>query len=55
MSNENIDERIRKIQDKIEDARDYISSDFCSYCMNVYEEIRLMEEELQKLYDTQNQ
>lgn len=50
-----LDERIKKLEDKIADARDYISSDFCKQCMSTYKEIHFLEEELKKLYDSKNQ
>lgn len=57
MLNENLslEEKIRKVKDKISDARDYISSDLCTQCVSVYKEIALLEQELKDLYDSQNQ
>jgi hypothetical protein len=49
MINESLDERIRNLKDKIADARDYISSDFCTYCLNIYKEIHNWEQELKDL------
>ena len=46
MLNENLDEKIRNLKDKIADARDYISSDFCTYCVSVYKEIETLEKQL---------
>lgn len=47
--NLNLDEKIQKIKDRIADARDYISSDLCSRCVDVYQEIEELEKELQSL------
>lgn len=49
MLNQNLDEKIRNLKDKIADARDYISSDFCTHCMNVYKEIEILEQQLVEL------
>lgn len=54
MTKENVDEKIRSLKDKIADIRDYISSDFCIQCINAYKEIDLLQEELNKLYDSKN-
>lgn len=52
MLNQNLEERIRNLKDKIADARDYISSDFCIKCVEVYKEIANLE---QQLSDLQNE
>jgi polyhydroxyalkanoate synthesis regulator phasin len=52
MLNQNLEERIRNLKDKIADARDYISSDFCIRCVEVYKEIADLE---QQLLDLQNE
>lgn len=54
MLNENLDEKIRNLKDKIADARDYISSDFCTYCVNVYKEIEVLEKQLLDLENERN-
>lgn len=56
MLNENLslEEKIRNLKDKIADARDYISSDLCTHCVNVYKEIDILEQELKDLYDLKN-
>lgn len=55
MLNESLEEKIRKVKDRIADARDYISSDLCTQCVSVYKEIALLEQQLKDLYDLQNQ
>jgi hypothetical protein len=52
MLNQNLEERIKNLKDKIADARDYISSDFCIRCVEVYKEIADLE---QQLLDLQNE
>lgn len=52
MLNQNLEERIRNLKDKIADARDYISSDFCIKCVEVYKEIANLEKQL---LDLQNE
>ena len=42
-TNDNLEERIRKIKDRIADCRDYISSDFCNQCVEMYKEIQSLE------------
>lgn len=49
MLNQNLEERIRNLKDKIADARDYISSDFCTRCVEVYKEIANLEQQLSDL------
>lgn len=49
MTNENLDEKIRNLKDKIADYRDYISSDFCMRCIEIYKETKLLEEQLVQL------
>jgi hypothetical protein len=43
------EEKIQKIKDKIADARDYISSDFCTEYSVVYNRIKELEMELKSL------
>jgi len=47
--NESREERIQRIKDRIADARDYISSDFCTQCKYVLKEIKELEQELADL------
>lgn len=49
-----LDEKIRNLKDKIADCRDYISSDFCIKCVEVYKEIEILEYELVKLENERN-
>lgn len=43
------EERIKKLQDQIAECRDYISSDFCYQCMDMYEKIKEYEKQLNDL------
>lgn len=54
MQNENLDERIRNLKDRIADARDYVSSDFCTYCISLYKEIAILEQQLLDLENERN-
>lgn len=47
--NESLDEKIRKIKDRIAEYRDYISSDFCTRCTEMYNQIHILENELKNL------
>lgn len=49
MLNENLDEKIKNLKDKIADCRDYISSDFCTQCISIYQQIHILEQELKDL------
>ena len=49
MLNESLDERIKKLKDKIADHRDYISSDFCTQCIHTYNQIHILEQQLKEL------
>ena len=50
----NLDERIKKIKDRIADCRDYISSDFCKRCDEIHNEIKILEQELIDLENERN-
>jgi len=50
----NIDEQIRNLKDKIADIRDYISSDFCNNCVEMYKQREILEKELRALEDERN-
>lgn len=54
MQNQNLEERIKKLKDKIADARDYISSDFCTHCIEVLREITSLEKQLVDLENERN-
>lgn len=55
MSNHlSLDERIKKIKDRIAECRDYISSDFCRRCTEVYQQIKVLEQELLDLENERN-
>lgn len=47
--NENLEEKIKSIKDRIAECRDYISSDFCMRCTETYKEIARLEQELKGL------
>ena len=47
--NESLDEKIRNIKDRISECRDYISSDFCIRCVEIYREIHSLENQLKVL------
>ena len=47
--NESLDEKIRNIKDRISECRDYINSDFCIRCMEIYREIHNLEDQLRIL------
>jgi hypothetical protein len=47
--NLSLEERIQKIKDQITDTREYISSDFCTECVLMYERILQLEKDLKDL------
>lgn len=47
--NPTLEEKIQIIKDKIHDARDYISSDFCKTCSVMYQNIEIWIKELRDL------
>jgi hypothetical protein len=49
-----LDEKIRNLKDRIADARDYISSDFCIQCVEVYKQIAVLEQEIKRLENERN-
>ena len=51
MLNENLslEEKIKNLKDKIADIRDYISSDFCNKCIDCYNEIKFLDQQLKEL------
>jgi hypothetical protein len=49
MNNLTAEEKIQKLKDKIADARDYISSDFCKTCSVMYKNIENWTKELREL------
>lgn len=54
LNDPSLDEKIREIKNKIADARDYISSDFCTHCATTYEQLEKLEKELQDLENERN-
>ena len=49
MQKENLEETIRNLKDKIADIRDYISSDFCTNCIEMYKQREILEQKLKEL------
>ena len=45
----NLDEKIWEIKNKIADVREYISSDFCNNCIEMYKQREVLEQQLKKL------
>jgi hypothetical protein len=54
MLNQSLEERIRKLKDKIADIREYTSSDFCKNCVEMYKQRSLLEIELEQLENERN-
>lgn len=53
-NNESLEEKIRNLKDKIADVRDYISSDFCTNCIEMYNQRHILEQQLKDLEDERN-
>lgn len=51
--NESHEEKIQRIKDRIADARDFLSSDFCTQCTYVLEEIKELEKTLNELMNNE--
>lgn len=43
------EEQIQSLKDKIADCREYISSDFCTKCIDVYKEIESYQNQIKIL------
>lgn len=54
MSNQDLERKIWEIKNKIADIREYISSDFCTNCIEMYKTRSLLELELEKLENERN-
>jgi hypothetical protein len=54
MSKEEIEIKIWEIKNKIDDIREYISSDFCTNCIDMYRQRQLCENQLKELEDQLN-
>jgi hypothetical protein len=54
MLNQNLDEKIKNLKDKIADIREYISSDFCTNCVDMYKKRNILELELEQLENERN-
>lgn len=42
-------EKIRELKEKINECRDYISSDFCQHCTSMYDRIKEYEAQILEL------
>ena len=49
-----LDVKIWEIKNKISDIREYISSDFCTNCVEMYKQREILEKELKALEDERN-
>ena len=49
LPNETLEEKIKRIKDRIAEYRDYISSDFCVRCSEMYRKIDELEQVLRVL------
>ena len=54
MYEKTINEKIKEIKDEIADTREYISSDFCTNCINMYDKIKVLEQALVELENERN-
>lgn len=54
MSNPKLDEKIWEIKNQIADIREYISSDFCNNCVEMYRQKHILEQQLKDLEDECN-
>lgn len=50
----NLEEKIWEIKNKIADIREYISSDFCTNCIEMYKQREILEKQLKELEDERN-
>ena len=49
MYEKSVAEKIKEIKDEIADTREYISSDFCTNCISMYDKIKVLEQALVEL------
>lgn len=54
MYEKNVEEKIKEIKDEIADTREYISSDFCTNCISMYDKIKVLERALVELENERN-
>lgn len=54
MINLSLEEKIQKLKDRIADSREYISSDFCTNCINIYKQIEDLQKQLNDLENERN-
>lgn len=47
--NQNLIEKIRNLKDRVSDIKDYLQSDFCKQCFSLFDEIKILEKELEDL------
>jgi len=52
--NLSLDEKIWAIKNKIADTREYISSDFCTNCVSLYNQLKTLEQQLRDLENERN-
>lgn len=53
-SQENLDIKIWEIKNKIADVKEYIVSDFCTNCVEMYKQRELLEQQLKDLENERN-
>ena len=51
---DSIEQQIKDLKDKIADVREYIGSDFCTNCVEMYKQREILEKELRALDDERN-
>lgn len=54
LNEQSLEEKIWEIKNKIADVREYISSDFCTNCIEMYKQRELLEKQLKELEDERN-
>lgn len=54
MYEKTLEEKIKEIKDEIADTREYISSDFCTNCVSMYDKIKILELALAELQNERN-
>lgn len=52
--NETNQQKIRDLKEKINECRDYISSDFCKNCNEMYKKIAVYEQQIEDLQNDIN-
>jgi hypothetical protein len=54
MGEPSLEEKIWEIKNKIADIREYISSDFCTNCIEMYKRREVLEQQLKDLENERN-